>query len=57
MDVQRLVGGQTDYDLIVLANCQNWRRRPGLCVMNCDVENAIFRKDPPGYRYKQCRGK
>jgi hypothetical protein len=52
MDVQRFVRGQTDYNSIVLENCQNWRLRGGLCVMNCEFENAIFRKNLSAYRYK-----
>ena len=56
MDVQRFVRGQTDYNLIVLANSQNWRLRGGLCVMNCEFENTIFRKNLSDYGYKQYGG-
>jgi hypothetical protein len=26
---------------------QNWKLRGGLCVMNCEFENAILRKNLP----------
>jgi len=56
MDLHWFVGGQTDYDLIVLANRQHSRFGRRSVAMNLEIENAIFRMSVCDNRSKQRGG-
>jgi hypothetical protein len=56
MHPQWFVGGETDYHLIVLANCQHSRFGGRSFAMNVEIENAIFRMSVCDNRSEQRSG-